>query len=145
MRLTLSLFIVLFTCGLGATGCTKKPQPEIGQVDGVVRVNGKPQGRLLVRFLPDPAKGNKWPINATGKTDAQGKYTLAYSYDGKDGAGAPVGWHRVLIEDTALSGVPQGQTPPPPLVPPTYNSPASTPLDKEVKPGAQTIDLDAKQ
>ena len=122
-------------------GCRKKA-PEFGHVTGVVRIDGKPRDRLLVRFLPDPEKGNTWPINATGKTDAQGKYSLVYAYEDKEGSGAPVGWHRVLIEDPALSQVPQGRAPPPQIIPPAYNSPASTPLIKEVKPGSQTIDLD---
>jgi hypothetical protein len=60
----------------------------------------------------------------------------------KTGGCASFGWHRVLIEDPALSQVPQGQAPPPQLIPPAYNSPASTPLLKEVKPGEQTIDLE---
>jgi hypothetical protein len=123
-------------------GCSKKG-PEFGQVSGVVRVNGQPQRRLLVRFLPDPEKDNKLPYIATGKTDNEGKYTLHYAWQDKEGDGAPVGWHRVVIEDTALSGVPQGQAPPPPVISATFASPASTPLKKEVKAGAQTIDLEA--
>jgi hypothetical protein len=127
---------------LTVPGCGKKG-PEFGQVSGVVRVNGQPQRRLLVRFLPDPEKDNKLPYIASGKTDNEGKYTLHYAWQDKEGEGAPVGWHRVVIDDTALSGVPQGQALPPPVISATFASPASTPLKKEVKSGAQTIDLDA--
>lgn len=126
---------------VAASGCGKKP-PEFGQVEGIVRVKGQPQGRLLIRFLPDPAKGNDSPINSTGTSDAQGKFTLEHIYDGKTGPGAPVGWHRVVVEDRSRGPTPQGQTPPLPLVAIEYSSPGSTPLLKEVKPGAQTIDLD---
>jgi hypothetical protein len=124
-----------------ATGCGKR-KPEMGQVEGTVRVKGQPHAGLFVRFLPDPEKGNNLPINASGKTDAQGKYTLQHEYDGAQGSGAPVGWHRVLIEDNSRGPTPQGQTPPPPLIPVDYNNPATTPLRFEVKPGSQTIDLD---
>jgi len=125
------------------TGCGEKPI-EFGDVSGVVRVGGKAQAGLLVRFLPEPEKGKKeLPINSTGKTDAQGKYTLTHVMDGQEGPGAPIGWHRVIIEDASRGPTPQGQTPPPPLVSSTYASPASTPLKKEVKAGAQTIDLEA--
>lgn len=122
-------------------GCGKKAI-EFGGVTGIVRVGGQPQGGLIVRYLPDPAKGNDLNINATGRTDAQGKYTLTHVVDGKEAPGAPVGWHRVVIEDTSRGPTPQGQTPLPPLISPSYSSPATTPLSKEVLAGAQTIDLD---
>lgn len=139
-----SAALALIALSVLIPGCRKK-SPEFGQVTGVVKINGQPHGRLLVRFMPDPEKGNKWPINATGKSDEQGKYSLVYAYDGKEGAGAPVGWHRVLIEDPSLSRVPQGQAPPPQLIPPAYNGPATTPLLKEVKSGDQTIDLEVSK
>ena len=130
----LCLCLVIAGCGEGA--------PETGLVTGVVRVNGRPHRGLVVRFLPDPDKGNALAINATGTTDEQGKYTLGHVYDGEEAPGAPVGWHRVLIEDASRPPARQGQQPPPPLIPPAYNSPATTPLSKEVKPGEQTIDID---
>ena len=123
------------------SGCGKSP-PEFGEVEGVVRVQGQPQAGLLVRFLPDPTRGNDLPINAAGETDAQGKYQLRYYYDGAEGMGAPVGWHRVLIEDMALSQVPQGAARPPERIPRDYAKAATTPLQQEVKSGGQTIDLD---
>jgi hypothetical protein len=126
-----------------SAGCGEKPI-EFGEVSGVVRVGGKTHAGLVVRFLPEPEKGKKeLPINATGRTDAQGKYTLKHVMDREEALGAPVGWHRVLIEDASRGPTPQGQTPPPPLISSAYASPASTPLKFEVKPGAQTIDLDA--
>jgi len=116
--------------------------PKIVPVEGVVRVNGEPQAGLVVRFMPDPEKGNDHPINARATTDAQGTYRLKYFFNGREGEGAPVGWHRVLIEDPAFSQVPQGTPLPPVLVPSVYNSPNSTPLRFEVREGLQAIDLD---
>lgn len=126
--------VLLIGCG--------EPPPEFGEVEGVILVKGKPQRGLLVRFMPDPQRGNDLPINAAGETNAEGKYQLRYYYNGVEGMGAPVGWHRVLIEDTALSGVPQGGPLPPELIPRSYANPTTTPLQKEVKSGHQMIDFD---
>ena len=128
--------LALFLGGCG------KPLPEFGEVDGIVTIKGQPQSGMLVRFLPDPSRGNDLPINAAGETDAEGRYQLRYYYDGTEGFGAPVGWHRVLIEDTALSQVPQGGALPPERIPRAYASPTTTPLEQEVKSGQQTIDFD---
>src|SRR6476620_6903993 len=80
--------------------CRREKGPDFVPVEGVVRVNGKPDRGLLVRLSPDAEKGNGQPAFATGKTDEQGKYTLKYEYRGKEGIGAPVGWHRVTIVDS---------------------------------------------
>jgi hypothetical protein len=129
-------------CLVSVSGCGEKPI-EFGDVSGVVRVGGKTHAGLVVRFLPEPEKGKELPINSTGRTDSQGKYTLTHVMDGVEAPGAPIGWHRVIIEDASHGPTPQGQTPPPPLISSMYASPASTPLKKEVKSGAQTIDFDA--
>jgi len=125
-----------------ATGCDGEPSPDFAPVAGVVRINGKPQPKLLVRFSPDPEKGNGLPAVATGTSDAQGKYTLKYEFRGEEGAGAPVGWHRVSVVDTSVGHTPQGQMPKPSAVPLQYSNPATSPLTKEVKPGDQMIDID---
>jgi hypothetical protein len=122
-------------------GCGEK-SPEFGQVEGVVKIKGKPKSGIAVRFLPDPTKGNDLPINATGTSDESGKYRLHYVFKGKEGDGAPVGWNRVMLDDTRLGGIPQGAPIPPRLFPAEYGSSATTPLSFEVKPGPQTIDLE---
>ncbi len=122
-------------------GCSE-PRPEFGEVEGVIRVKGEPCPGLVVRFLPDPGRGNDLPINAIGRTDEEGKYQLQHYYRDVEGLGAPVGWHRVIIEDSALSRVPQGAPLPPAVIPRSYANPTSTPLQKEVKSGQQTIDFD---
>jgi hypothetical protein len=123
-----------------AVGCAE-PMPEFGQVSGVVKARGKPLKGMVVTFMPDPTQGNNWPINATATTDDQGKYELRYSYKGEEGAGAPVGWHAVIVVDSRYSSIPQGQSIPPRLFPLAYSNPTTTPLKIEVKPGKQTIDL----
>jgi hypothetical protein len=136
-------------------------QRPYGEVQGTVTLDGQPLANVEVVFLPDPEKAN------TGKrsvalTDAQGRYRLS-SDAGREGA--PVGFHRVCINDL-LAG-PPGVATGPPLVeptarpagapgpaaqhqeerrsrfPPEYGSALSTPLrDIEIKPGSQRIDLD---
>jgi hypothetical protein len=133
----------LLICAL-STGCDRGPKVEFGTVKGTVRVKGQPKGRLMLRFLPDREKGNGVPSLASGTTDAQGNYTLHYEFQGKEGDGAAVGWHRVTVVDTAVGYTPQGAEPKPSAVPFTYGSPATTPILKEVKTGDQTIDLDIK-
>ena len=116
--------------------------PEFGQVSGVVRIKGKPTSRIAVRFLPDPDKGNDLAIVATGASGDDGGYALQYVDRGAEGAGAPVGWPRVTLDDMRLSGLAQGAPIPPQIIPPQYNSPSSTPLLVEVKSGDNTIDLE---
>ncbi len=128
------------------SGCGGGPELEFAAVEGVVRVNGRADRGLLVRFSPDPEKGNGLPAVASGTTDEQGKYALKYEYQSTEGTGAPVGWHRVTILDTKVGYTPQGQQPRPSSVPYQYSSTSATPLVVEVKPGEpQTIDLDVKK
>jgi len=138
----LAFAVALPLCLVVISGCGK-PAPKTVPVSGVVRVHGKPQKGMMVRFLPDPEQGNDTSIDASGTTDEQGKYVLHYSHEDKQGDGATVGWQRVLVIDTTRGHTPQGQQPRPSLIPMDYASPASTPVKKEVKAdGPQTIDID---
>jgi hypothetical protein len=126
--------------------CHREKGPDFAPVQGVVRINGRPERGLWVRYAPDAEKGNRLPAFATGKTDEQGRYTLNYEYRGKEGTGAPVGWHRVSLIDSKVGFTPQGQEPKPSSIPYAYGSVSTTPLTIEVKPGElQTIDLDVKK
>jgi hypothetical protein len=131
-------------CTLLLVGCQHEKLPEFGQVTGTVTAKGKPLKGIIVTFMPDPTKGNDNPFNATGKTDAQGKYQLRHAFKGHEGEGAPVGWNRVIVIDTRYGSIPQGAPLPPPLFSSSYSAVTSTPLKFEVKPGPQTIDLDLK-
>jgi hypothetical protein len=141
-------------------GC--KSEQVYAEVEGTVTLEGKPLADVEVVFLPDPEKGN------TGKrsvalTDAKGRYRLA-SDGGR--AGAPVGFHRVCVNDllagpadaavvvTDDSKGPAGTATPSPKsparkrarFPAAYSSAGATPLrDIEIQPGAQTIPIELKQ
>jgi hypothetical protein len=137
--------------------------PEFARVSGTVTLNGKPLNDVEVRFLPDPEKGNPGPT-ASAFTDRQGHYELRCERPPKNGT--ILGFHRVCIlditaiarsrgmpggpdvvagapgADKAPAGIPIG---PAPRVPAVYNNVSLTPFrDIEVKPGAQTLDLDVK-
>jgi len=140
-----SLFSGVCLLSLAVTGCGGKSMPETTPVEGVVRVNGRPQSGLLVRFLPDPEPGKSTSFIASGKTDEQGKYVLEHDYEGTHGQGAALGWHRVLVMDTTVKLPAAGQRQAPPSVSFDYSSPATSPLHVEVKAGEPTIDLDVKK
>jgi hypothetical protein len=142
MSRLLSLGICAFCFVAMISGCGDEPGPDFAPVTGVVKINGRPQRALLLRFTPDPEKGNGLPAVATGTSDAEGKYTLKYEFRGEEGTGAPVGWHRVSVIDTSVGHTPQGQQPKPSAVPYQYSNPSTTPLTKEVKPGDQTINIE---
>src|SRR5262245_8666187 len=129
---------------VAAAGCAKEKMPEIGHVTGVLKAKGQPAKGMIITFMPDPGQGNNWPINATATTDAQGKYELGYGYKGQSGAGAPVGWHVVVVMDTRYSSIPQGAPLPPRLFSTAYSAPNTSPLRAEVKLGENAINLDVK-
>lgn len=138
--------------GMLVVGCGPKG-PELGAVTGKVTLDGTPVTNGLVTFVP---VGGGRP--ATGKTDANGQYTLM----GVDGKGALLGQHRVSIttvQQTAevlevRSDSPEyaKQAMPDPSdydtakvvepIPARYNT--NTELTYEVKSGPNVIDLELK-
>lgn len=69
---------------------------KIAPVSGRITINGKPLAKASVTFSPVAVGGNLEPgPSSSGKTDADGRYTLTLI--GKDGAGAVVGKHKVRI------------------------------------------------
>jgi len=123
---------------LGLAGCGKSiPTAE---VDGVLIINGKPGDKVRVQFDPDGEKGGHGPPS-TAETDATGHFTLELMSDsGKRKPGAVVGWHRVTLSDIRLSESSTGKGVPIRFGP-DYTLPGSTPLQWEVKPDKQTIEL----
>lgn len=138
-RRLLMVFCVL--ASLTWVGGCSEPMPEFGEVSGTVTSKGKPLPNVEVTFLPDPLKKNESPINGWASTDDQGKYTVKYKFKGHEGAGAPIGWHRVTLLDTRFSSIPQGGTLPPRWFSIDYSSPSKTPLTFEVKAEPQTFDI----
>lgn len=137
----------LVTLGCGSGG------PELGSVTGKVTLDGKPVTNGLVTFMP---VGGGRP--ATGKTDANGQYELL----GVDGKGAVLGQHRVAVTTLQQAvAVTEMRSDSPEYakqavadrsaydsakvvepIPARYNT--NTDLTKEVKSGANVIDLELK-
>jgi hypothetical protein len=128
----------------GASGGCGKKTP-LGEVQGTVRLDGQPLDNVAVTFFPDQVEGAALP-RATATTDASGHYRLRCE-DSREGA--PVGWHRVTVEDLAPYRLPRDEDGPAAealklRVPGAYADPGKTPLRVQVQPGPQTIDLDLR-
>jgi hypothetical protein len=133
-------------------GC-RRPEPP-ATVEGSLRRKGIPLDDCLVSFFPESGGDAAWS-HATGLTDEQGRFQLRNS---NQQAGTAIGWHRVTIQDMAVSRgvarrdhgtVDQDKTEerPPALrqrsrLPDAYLSLRDTPLSHEVAPGHQVIVLD---
>jgi hypothetical protein len=129
-----------------ATGCSGA---KLGQVSGIVTVDGVPVTNGTIMFVPADGKG------AIGSIGSDGRYTLT-TYKPDDGA--LVGHHKVTIHATKVGAgtmVPatfeeemkgmKGKILVPGkvewIVPEKYSQLATTDLTATVEPGPQTIDF----
>lgn len=115
--------ILVAGCGGGGDG------PELGAVEGTVRMDGQPLEGATVTFQPQQGRPS------LGETDGDGYYELQYT---DDQMGAVAGKHRVEIS-TYREGDPDADDPArqqsqPERVPAKYNT--QTELDADVKPGS---------
>src|SRR5688500_4561388 len=79
----------------GLAGLGGNRGPEFAEVEGTVRLKGKPVDKMVLEFVPDSEKGTTGP-NSIGYSDESGRYTLT-SHTSM--AGAVVGHHRVVVRD----------------------------------------------
>lgn len=112
-------------------GCGSGDRPALGQVEGVVRLNGQPLTAGKVRFLPASGRG------AIGTIQSDGAFTLG-TYGEDDGA--LIGLHQVAI--IAYQPGKVGRPDPSvrgstlkPLVPERYLATGTSGLTFEVKAG----------
>ena len=75
-----------------AVGCGK-PGPQVQYVEGVVVLDGEPVADATVVFVPEAADG----LVATGRTNAEGRFTLTSVRGGKPNGGALVGEYAVTF------------------------------------------------
>ncbi len=110
-------------------GCGKDDTPPLGEVTGVVTLDGKPVEGANVRFLPGHTRGS------SGGTDAKGRYELSFD---DDHSGAAVGMHDVMISQRAdvMKNPELGNQE---QLPARYNE--KTTLKREVKEGENVIDF----
>jgi hypothetical protein len=108
--------------------------PELGDVSGVVTLDGVPVEGATVTFQPLPPEGEDQPSHVSasvGLTDKDGRYTLMYV---QDAAGAAVGRHKVTIS----APMPNGRE----RLPKRYN--VMTELTSEVQAGSNDADFELK-
>ena len=126
-------------------GCARKPDPVLVPASGVVTLDGKPLGHVLVRFSPTE-RGISAAWISEGTTDNEGRYELLSPM----GPGAVTGTHRVTVSE---GGVPEeirddqgkvaawlGKLAGRPL-PGRYGTIATSPLEVAVGPSVGTLDL----
>lgn len=109
--------LVLLGCGSG------DDTPPLGEVTGTITLDGQPLEGVIVVFKPEVGRA------ATGTTDAQGKYTLEFSYGL---SGCKVGPSSVYLE------WPLGSTKAKALSP-RYTTKSE--LKADVKEGSNTLDF----
>jgi len=127
-------------------GCARKPDPVLVPASGVVTLDGKPLGHVLVRFSP-AERGLSAAWISEGTTDNEGRYELGSPM----GPGAVTGTHRVTVSE---GGVPDeirddqgkvaawlGKLAGRPL-PGRYGTIATSPLEVTVGPSGAGVDLD---
>ena len=121
-----------------AGGCEKAP--AVGQVTGVVKVNGKPHAGIELRFHP---AGDSTGAGADGLSGIGGEYRLEfYDHAGRDyRPGAIAGRYKVVLIDQSRPTPKAGEKMAPSAVPGPYTDPRTTPLEVEVKPGDNVIDI----
>ncbi|PQO44070.1 hypothetical protein [Blastopirellula marina] len=129
------LSVLVFAGLLSATvGCGGE-KSDMGEVTGVITLDGQPAPDLQVTFSPQAGRPS------TGVTDAAGKYELFYI---RDERGALPGAHTVSVTTVAQSSPDPGPAQFVEKIPAKYN--VKTKLTADVKQGANTIDfqLDSK-
>ena len=100
----------LLLCGLG---CDGRP-PKLVPVSGRVTLDGAPLADAYVSFQPRGDRGNEVPGPASvGKTDSNGRFTLALVRPNEPSSpaavGAVVGPHRVVIRKVHSAAAAPGE------------------------------------
>ena len=135
MRVPGQLVALGFAMAFLLSGCSK-PQPPIGEVEGILTLNGKPFSDGAVVFMPEAS--SEPSMSAVGLTDSEGKFVLRRPDENKDGT--YTGTYKVVVEDTkALEELSANFR-----HPKKYASVLTTTLTVEVKPGKQSIQLDMR-
>jgi hypothetical protein len=116
-------WLLLF--GLVISGCSRSG-PELAPVSGRVTLSGNPLEKADIVFQPDNGKPP-----ASGRTDAEGRYELAYK---RGVMGGPVGQNTVRIR------VSRELVRNPPQIAARFNSQSE--LRREVKAGENVFDFD---
>ena len=132
LRVTKKSWCIIAVAILSVSGCSGSNLPPVGQVGGVVTLDGQPLTKGQVEFVPDNSKGTKGRM-AVGLIGADGRFKLT-SF--KPGDGALVGFHKVVIICEEEMPAFDPKTPPAPpksLIPIRYTDANTSGLTAEVK------------
>jgi len=150
MRAGFKLLLFLGILLIGS-GCNRGV--PVADVNGVIKMDGKPVPHVRIMFLPDPQHGTTGPFSA-GLSDDEGRFKLTCEDERE---GAVVGWHRVVLmnsgenlyrtprhgrreEDEPVPKAPKAKKAGP-KVPEKYGTAAKTPLEMEVKATKNDLEL----
>lgn len=118
---------------LAISGCGRTTGPQLGQVEGVITIDGQPAGQAMIEFQPE--QKNCSP--SYGFADAAGRYKLQFTGSRK---GAILGTHTVRI---TFDDDPSPDQPPPPIsIPAKYNKRSE--LKAEVSQGSNRHNFDLR-
>ena len=132
LNMILKSWCAIAVAVLAIAGCSGVKTPPVGQVGGVVTLDGQPLTKGQVQFVPDSSKGTKGRM-AVGLIGADGRFQLTAF---KPGDGALVGFHKVVIicEEDMPAFDPKSPPPPPKsLIPVRYTNANTSGLTAEVK------------
>ncbi|MDA1015521.1 MAG: hypothetical protein O3A00_13845 [Planctomycetota bacterium] len=125
-------------------GCGGEETYQLAAVTGTVKFpdGSVPKGDIAtVRFIPQgiEKKGAFDPNPASGAIQPDGSFQLTTGSE----IGAIVGTHKVVI--TIIPKYPADPKLSPPVVHPSFSEVGTTPLQVEVKPGANSIPIEVKK
>lgn len=118
---------------MAITGCSRKASPQLGQVEGVITIDGQPASHAMIEFQPAQPNGSP----SYGFADATGRYKLQFTGSRH---GALLGTHTVRV---TFDDDPSPDQPPHPFqIPAKYNKRSE--LKAEVAVGSNRHDFDLK-
>jgi hypothetical protein len=132
MKVIMNSWCAVAVAIVTVSGCSGSNLPPVGQVGGVVTLDGQPLTKGHVQFMPDSSKGTKGRM-AVGLIGADGRFKLTAF---KPGDGALVGFHKVVIiceEDMPAFDPKVAPPPPKSLIPVRYTDANTSGFTAEVK------------
>ena len=135
--------VTIALLGLLVVGC--RPAIPLGQVEGTIRMAGRPLQNVVITFIPK-GNGAGAPVRSFGQPEATGRFRLKTEQGDE---GAVVGEHVAILEDLSQYEAPRSDDGtllqrPVERFPAAYADPLRSPWRVTVRAGRQTIDLNVE-